>query len=63
MDWDEESSERILRNYKNRRVQATAAERADKEIQGLEQPEDCNFNNKLDIIKAKFQLQFKKFRD
>jgi len=63
MDWDEESGERILRNHKNRRVQATAAERADEEIRGPEQPEDRDFNNKLDIIKAEFQLQFKKFRD
>ncbi len=63
IDWDKESGERILRNHKNRRVQATAAERADEEIRGLEQPEDRDFNNKLEIIKAEFQLQFKKFRD
>ncbi len=62
MDWDEESGERILRNYKNRTVRATAAERADKGIQGQEQPTDLDINEKLDNIKTEFQLQFKKLR-
>ena len=60
---EENSSERILRNHKNHTVQATAAERASEEIHCLEQSADRDFNNKLDIIKMEFQLQFKKLRD
>ncbi len=64
MDWEEEnSSERISRNHKNRTVQATAAERAGEETRGPEQPTDSDFNNKLDTIKAEVQMQFKSFRD
>jgi cell division septation protein DedD len=64
MDWDEEnSSERTLRNHENRTIQATAAERAGEEIRCPEQPEDSNFNNKLDIINAEVQMQFRKLRD
>ena len=63
MDWDEEnSSERISRNHKNRTVQATAAERVGEEIQCLEQPADGDFNNTLDI-NAEIQMQFRKLRD
>ncbi|KAK4118601.1 hypothetical protein N657DRAFT_694293 [Parathielavia appendiculata] len=65
MDWEEEnSSERVLRNHKNRTVLATAAERAaeraDEGIRGAEQPADRDFSNKLDIIKAEVQMQFRK---
>jgi paraquat-inducible protein B len=61
MDWEEENSiERVLRNHKNRTVRATAAERADVEIRGAEQPADRDFNNKLDIIKAEVQMQLRK---
>ena len=64
MDWDEEnSSERISRNHKNRRVQATAAERAGEGNRYPEQPADGNFNNKLDIINAELRMQFRKLRD
>ena len=64
MDWDEEnSSERISRNHKNRTVQATAAERAGEGNRCPEQPEDRDFNNKLDVINAEFQMQFRKLRD
>jgi hypothetical protein len=64
MNWDEEnSSERTLRNHKNCTVQATAAERAGEEIRCPEQPEDSNFNNKLDIINAEVRMQFRKLRD
>lgn len=65
MDWEEEnSSERMLRNHKSRPTRAAAAaERAGEGIRGLEQPADRDFNNKLDMIKAEFQLQFKKLRD
>ena len=59
----EYSSDRILRNHKNRTVQTTAAERAGEGIQGPEQPADGDFNNKLDIIKTEFQIQFKELRD
>ena len=53
MDWEEEnSSERMLRNYKDRTIRAAAAERAGEGIRGLEQSADHDFNNKLDIIKA-----------
>ncbi|EAQ90174.1 hypothetical protein CHGG_06793 [Chaetomium globosum CBS 148.51] len=64
MDWEEENnSERMLRNHKNRTIRAAAAERAGEGIQGQEQPANCNFENKLDIIKTEFQLQFEKLRD
>jgi hypothetical protein len=64
MDWEEEnSSERMLRNHKNRTIRAAAAERAGEGIQGQEQTADCNFENKLDTIKTEFQLQFEKLRD
>lgn len=64
MDWEEEnSSERTLRNHKNHTVQATAAERASEKIHCPEQPADRDFNNKLDIINAEIQMQFKKLRD
>ncbi len=55
--------EYLVRNHKNHTVQATAAEGASDEIHRPEQSADCDFNNKLDIIKTEFQLQFKKFRD
>ncbi len=60
---EENSSERILRNHKTHTVQATAAEGAIEEIHCLEQSADHDFNNKLDIIKTEFQLQFKQLRD
>ena len=64
MNWEEENSnERILRNHKNRTGQATAAERAGERIECLEQPEDRDFNNKLDIINAEVQMQFRKLRN
>jgi paraquat-inducible protein B len=65
MDWEEEnSSERMLRNHKNRTIRVAAAERAaervDEGIRGTEQPADRDFNNKLDIIKAEVQMQLRK---
>ncbi|KAK4119391.1 hypothetical protein N657DRAFT_551453, partial [Parathielavia appendiculata] len=65
MDWEEENStERVLRNHKNRTVRATAAERAaeraDEGIRGAEQPVDRDFTNKLGIIKAEVQMQIRK---
>lgn len=57
----------MLRNYKNRIGKATvaesAADRTDEGIRRAEQPADSDFNNKLDIIKTEFQLQFRKLRD
>jgi hypothetical protein len=50
----------VLRNHKNRTVRATAAERADEGIRSAQQPTDRDFNNKLDIIKAEVQMQFRK---
>jgi hypothetical protein len=32
----------------------------DEGIRGVEQPADRDFNNKLDIIKVEFQMQFRK---
>jgi hypothetical protein len=65
MDWEEEnSSERMLRNHKNRTVRATAAERAaeraDEGIRGAEQPADCDFNNK--ILDTEFGLYCNRYR-
>jgi hypothetical protein len=64
IDWEEEnSSERMLRNHKNRTMRATAAKGPGEEIRGPEQPMDRDFNNKLDIINAEVQMQFRKLRD
>lgn len=64
MNWEEEnSSERILRNHKNRTVQATAARTAGEEILRPEQPQDRNLNNKLDSINTEVQTQFRELRD
>ena len=53
MDWEEENgSERMLRNYKNRTIRVAAADKASEGTRGLEQPVDYDFNNKLDIIKV-----------
>ena len=60
---EENSSERILRNHKNHTVQATAAEGTSKEIHCPKQSADRDFNNKLDIINAELQMQFRKLRD
>ena len=53
----------MLRNHKNRTRRATAAKEPGEEFRGPEQPVDRDFNNKLDIIKAEFHLQFKELRD
>ena len=53
----------MLRNYKNRTIRVTAADKASEGTRGLEQPVDYDFNNKLDIIKAEFQLEFRKLGD
>jgi hypothetical protein len=64
MDWEgENGSNRVLRNDKNLIIRATAADNTSKASHGPEQPIDRNFNKKLDIIKAEFQLEFRKIRD
>jgi tRNA A37 threonylcarbamoyladenosine synthetase subunit TsaC/SUA5/YrdC len=53
----------VLRNNENLIIQATAANNASKASCSLEQSVDYDFNKKLDIIKAEFQLEFRKLRD
>ena len=64
MDWEEENgSDRVLRNDENLTIRAAAADDASEASRGPEQPVDRDFNKKLDIMKAEFQLEFRKLRD
>lgn len=64
MDWEEESNiEKMPRNHKNRTIRVAAADEARDETRESEQTMDHDFNNKLNIMKAEIQTEFKKLKD
>ena len=64
MDWEEESNiEKMPRNHKNRTIRVAAADEARDETRESEQSVDHDLNNKLNIMKAEIQTEFKKLKD
>ncbi|EAQ90175.1 hypothetical protein CHGG_06794 [Chaetomium globosum CBS 148.51] len=64
MDWEEESNiEKMPRNHKNRTIRVAAADEARDETRESEQTVDHDLNNKLNIMKAEIQTEFKKLKD
>jgi hypothetical protein len=64
MEWEEDNgSESAQRNHKNSTTRAAAADEVSVTVRGPEQPVDRDFNKKLDIMKAEFQLEFRKLRE
>jgi len=64
IEWEEENSEGTSSNTRTKkRTTPKAADRMLEAIQGLKQLLEQDFNRKIEIMKAEFQLEFTKLRD
>jgi hypothetical protein len=64
MDWEEEhGSEKRQGNSEDATIHAAVANEASEETRRPGQYADIDFNTKLDIVRAEFQLEFRKLRD